>query len=322
MIPSWKPTASLANLQQRARLLAKIRKFFADREVLEVETPLLALHSVTDPHMEVIAAENPMGLELPFFLQTSPEYAMKRLLAAGSGPVYQLAKAFRKGERGNRHNPEFTMLEWYRPDFDDVALMDEVESLLTDLLALEQPCERLSYRDMFQRYLQLDPHQFSVSKLQAIAKQRLDVQMQSENRDDWLNLLLAEIIEPQLGLEVPVFIYDYPASQSALAKTAVDGGGVVVAKRFELYYRSIELANGYDELTDAAELRRRFEQDQVYRQQHNKDARAMDENLLAAMEAGGLPSCAGVALGVDRLLMLAVGADSIDQVIAFPADRS
>lgn len=325
----WQPTATLAVLKQRAVIIEQIRRFFAAREVWEVETPLLARHSVTDPYMAVLTADNPQGGSEPFYLQTSPEYAMKRLLAAGSGAIYQLCKAFRKAERGSRHNPEFTMLEWYRPGFDHHQLMDEVEALVAPLLVAAwapaataaQAFERCSYRQLFQQHFELDPHRADCQQLQQLARQRLDVQMHSDNKHDWLNLLLAEIIEPTLGLDRPVFIYDYPAGQAALAKVTPDADGERVAQRFELYSKGLELANGYYELSNAVELQQRFAADRQARQQAGLSSVADDGYLIAAMQAG-LPDCAGVALGLDRLLMLLTDSRSIDQVVAFPADRA
>ena len=316
----WQPSADISTLKQRAKILADIRHFFAGREVLEVETPLLAKYSVTDPHMDVISAEHPQGFDDHFFLQTSPEYAMKRLLAAGSGAIFQIAKAFRKGEQGSRHNPEFTMLEWYRPGFTDDELMTEVAELVERVLACK-PCERISYRELFQQYLSIDPHKADCQTLEKLARNHLDCQMESDQRDDWLNLLLAEIIEPQLGIDAPVFVEAYPASQSALARVVKNKQGDWVAQRFELYYRGVELANGYYELTDVDELRRRFEQDQVLRKQLQRPYREADHYLLAAM-AQGLPDCAGVALGLDRLIMMALGLARIEQVISFGVESS
>jgi lysyl-tRNA synthetase class 2 len=311
----WQPSADIATLKQRAKILTSIRSFFAERDVLEVETPLLAKYSVTDPHMDVIRAEHPQGLDGHYFLQTSPEYAMKRLLAAGSGAIFQIGKAFRLGEQGSRHNPEFTMLEWYRPGFTDNELIEEIAELVEQVLGC-QPCQRISYRALFQQYLSIDPHRADCQALEKLARDHLDVQMESDQRDDWLNLLLAEVIEPKLGADTPVFIEAYPASQSALARIAEDQYGNLVAQRFELYYRGVELANGYYELTDANELAHRFEQDRVLRQKLQRPDRESDQYLLAAM-AQGLPDCAGVALGVDRLVMMALGLDRIEQVLSF-----
>ena len=317
----WQPAATIEQLKQRAQLIANVRAFFAARNVLEVETPALARYSVTDPHMEVLTAEHPLGEASGFYLQTSPEYAMKRLLATGSGPIFQIAKAFRKGELGSRHNPEFTMLEWYRPGFDDHQLMDEIAELLVTLLGEEGRPLRQSYRQVFQQVLAIDPHEIDCRALEVLARQHIDIQMQSDDRDDWLNLLMAEVIEPALADGAPTFIYDYPASQAALAQVASDDQGVTVARRFELYMRGVELANGYLELLDAQEQRRRFAQEQQKRQQLNRPAVAADQYLLAALEAG-MPACAGVALGLDRLVMLALGLDTIQDVMAFPADRA
>jgi lysyl-tRNA synthetase class 2 len=317
--PDWQPSAPLHCLQQRAQLYSRIRSFFAERGVMEVDLPLLGNYSVTDPYMPVIRVEGD-NASSPRFLQTSPEYAMKRLLAAGSGAIYQLGKAFRADERGSRHNPEFTLLEWYRPGFDDRALMAEIEGLIEVTLGY-QHCDTLSYRDAFMNALDIDPHKSTLDELKEVAKARIDLQMQSDNRDDWLNLLLAETIEPGLGIEAPVFLYNYPASQAALARIEEDEHGVAVARRFELYIRGIELANGYYELTDAAEQAERFDEENKLSNSLGKEGREADPRLLAAL-AHGLPDCAGVALGVDRLLMLMTGASTIDEVMAFPVEKA
>lgn len=288
---------------------------------MEVDTPLLARYTVTDPHMDVLTADNPIGEQQRFYLQTSPEYAMKRLLADDVGAIYQICKAFRRGEHGSRHNPEFTMLEWYRPNFDHYQLMEEVAALLTAVVPGLGDTQTLSYRSLFQQYLQLDPHIVELEHLKDVTNSHIDVQMHSDERDDWLNLLMAEVIEPCLVEQGPTFIVNYPASQAALARVAQDEQGVLVAQRFELYVRGIELANGYFELTDAQELRARFEQEQKKRLVDARPEVASDPYLLAAMESG-LPSCAGVALGLDRLLMLAMGVRSIAETMAFPVDRA
>lgn len=316
----WRPCASISNLRKRAEVIARIRRFFADREVLEVETPLLGRYAVTDPHMDLLTADNPVGLKERYYLQTSPEYAMKRLLAAGSGAIYQLCKAFRRGEVGRRHNPEFTLLEWYRPGFDHWRLMDEISDLIVLITGCLRPL-RVSYRTIFEQHLGIDPHVISCDELESLARSQLDIQMDSSCRDDWLNLLLAEVIEPQLGFEAPVFLFDYPESQAALAKVSEDEKGVLVGRRFELYIRGVELANGYMELTDEDILRRRFAADRQLRKELSRPDVASDASLLAAMKEG-LPECAGVALGVDRLLMVALELDHIDQVITFSSDRA
>lgn len=303
----------MAALQQRAGLLAGIRQFFAERQVLEVETPLLCSNTVTAPHLQSIATAQGM------YLQTSPEYAMKRLLAAGSGAIYQICKAFRESESGTRHNPEFTMLEWYRPDFDHQQLMAEVNQLLS-YLGVADSVQMFSYREIFQNHLGIDPHQASLTDLQELAAQRLDLQFASDIRDDWLDLLLSHEIEPRLGLDCPQFIYDYPASQAALSIVAADEHGEPVAQRFELYINGLEIANGYHELADAGELRQRFISDQQQRKAQGLPHIELDERLLAAMEAG-LPPCSGVALGVDRLLMASKPGQGIDEVISFPFAR-
>ncbi|MDY6981256.1 MAG: EF-P lysine aminoacylase EpmA, partial [Pseudomonadota bacterium] len=258
------------------------------------------------------------------YLHTSPEYPMKRLLAAGSGPIYQVCKVFRAGEAGRRHNPEFTMLEWYRPGFDHHALMQEVDdlvrALLADAFSLEETC-RFSYRDLFLRYLQLDPFTCTVKELQQQARQQhIDIAHHPDmERDNWLDLLLTHVIEPQLPANRPVFVYDYPASQGALARLQQQND-ITVASRFELYLGGLELANGYHELQDPAEQRQRFERDQQQRQQQGRFVPEIDEKFLAALEHG-LPDCAGVALGLDRLLMIASGKDDIRDVLSFSIER-
>lgn len=328
MSNSWQPSASFAHLQQRAALLRRIRDYFYRAAVLEVDTPLLAPAPVTDPHIDAIAA----GSAGEGYLQTSPEYAMKRLLAAGSGPIYQICKAFRAGEQGQRHRSEFTMLEWYRPGFSLEQLRDEVATIVQLAFSAvneagsavgsetndsaPRPLQWLSYRSLFEQHLGLNPHTASVDALRDCAREHLDTDYDSDERDDWLQLLMAMRIEPKLDGDSLWFVYDFPVGQAALAKTAKNADGEVVAKRFELYVQGVELANAYDELTDASELRRRAEQDLLRRKALAKPLPPIDEALMAAMDAG-LPECAGVALGVDRLLMLALGERDISKVLAF-----
>jgi lysyl-tRNA synthetase class 2 len=319
----WRPTASLPALAARADLNRLIRDFFQHRAVLEVETPLMSRGSGTDPHLAPIVARYGVGHGgegAPRYLQTSPEFAMKRLLAAGSGSIYQLGKAFRDGERGPRHNPEFTMLEWYRPGFSLERLMEEVEALVRGVLTLAaDPIPRLSYAALFQRELGIDPHAAPLEQLQALVHARVDRQLELAERDACLDLLYSALIEP--ALIAPVFIQDYPASQAALAKTEPDAQGRLVARRFELVIGGLELANGYDELSDATEQARRFEQDGIKRARLGLPEIAADTRLVAAL-AQGLPACAGVALGVDRLLMLKLGTRNIEDVLAFPEARA
>ncbi len=312
----WQPAAALPALRARAAVNAAIRAFFAAREVLEVEVPLLAGATVTDPQIESLSLATTAGQR---YLQTSPEFAMKRLLAAGSGPIYCLGKAFRRAECGRRHNPEFTLLEWYRPGYDDCRLMQEVAQLLGAVLDIDR-VERLSYRDLFQRHLGVDPHTASVATLQQLARRHMEVDWEDGDRDIWLDLLLSHVLEPQLAAGL-TFIYDYPASQAALARLQRDDQGQWVAKRFEAYVNGMELANGYWELSDAGEQRQRFAADLERRRARGLPCPQPDQQLLAAL-AAGLPDCAGVALGVDRLIMLKLGAASIDEVLAFPFDRA
>lgn len=315
----WKPSASLQNLQKRAQLLANIRGFFSERGVLEVETPLLASATVPDVFIESIAAQVIDGASSSQkFLQTSPEYFMKRLLASGSGSIYQIAKAFRQEEKSKRHNVEFTLLEWYRVSYSLDQLMTELEQLLQEVLACG-PIPRLSYRELFQQYLQIDPHKISLEDLQRLAAKEVDLSSTDLSRTDYLQLLLGNSIEPQLPPFC--FIYDYPKEQAALAAIEEDEQGVAVAKRFELFGHTMELANGYFELSDAAEQRSRFEADNAMRMEKGLQTHELDENLIAALESG-LPSCAGVAVGVDRLLMLLTGAKHIGEVISFDSEHA
>jgi len=308
----WRPTADPAALEARARLLAQIRDFFARRSVLEVETPLLSANTVTDPNIEPMAVDQR-------WLQTSPEYAMKRLLAAGSGPIYQLCKAFRVGEAGPRHNPEFSLLEWYRPDFTLQQLMAEVADLVGSLLPRADWLS-FTYRELFRKFLDIDPFTVELDALRALSLQHIDLSFDEADRDVWLDLLLTHLIEPQLAGLGAVFVQDYPASQAALARLRQDGE-VQVAQRFELYIDGLELANGYCELTDADELAQRFARDNRQLQANGSAARPVDRRLLLAMQAG-LPDCSGVALGVDRLLMLQLGATGLGEVLSFDWQRA
>jgi len=314
----WRPTASWENLKRRAEILAQIREFFEKRGVLEVETPLAAAAPASDLHLHSIRLELDAGPERrELYLQTSPEFAMKRLLAAGSGPIYQISKAFRDGESGRRHNPEFTLLEWYRPGFDHHALMDEVDELLAEILDVP-PAERRTYGELFAERWGLDPHEAEAEELENAAISA-GLNLRDLDRDGWLHLLWSHGVEPDLGRGEPTFVLDFPASQAALAR--IRPSDPPVAERFEVYVEGVELANGFHELIDAAEQRRRFEADLEARRRNGLPEVPIDEHLLAALEAG-MPECAGIALGVDRLVMLAVGASSIAEVLAFPVERA
>lgn len=312
-------------LRLRAELLSKLRSFFAERQFLEVETPILSADVVVDRHldpMSAVLAEDPRRPDIGerLWLQTSPEFGMKRLLAAGATAIYQITKAFRNGEIGRLHNPEFTMVEWYRAG-DDMTTGMTLLSDLCEALLNRGPAERLSYTAAFERHVGLNLHLANIEELSSAAR-RLKISVPDgigDDRDGWLNLLLAECVEPHLGQQSPTILYDYPASQAALA--IVRGENPPVAERFELYVRGIELANGYHELLNAAELRRRNAVNNAARTAEGKPSLPEESRLLAAMEAG-LPACSGVALGFDRLVMIAAGASSIAEVIAFPIDRA
>lgn len=300
-------------LRARAQMYAKIRNFFAQRNVLEVETPLLAAHTVSDPYIQSFVVQD-------YFLQTSPEYAMKRLLASGSGCIYQICKAFRCEEAGSMHNPEFTMLEWYRLGYDHMQLLHEMDELLQ--LLLERPSANImSYQDLFEQHFGFNPHTANIDQLQSCADdQQLNLSkaaLQNLTVTDWLQLLMSHVIEPKLNGPAPWIIYNFPAPQAALAKILPTDPPV--AARFEVYIDGIELANGYYELQDATEQKQRFIADNEVRKKNSQREISADNRLLAALEKG-LPDCAGVALGLDRLLMLQQDLKSIKEVLAFPIE--
>lgn len=318
---SWKPSASIQNLIKRAKIIAEIRQFFTDRGVLEVETPAMSEFSVTDVHLSTFHTQflSPFASQAKtLYLMTSPEYHMKRLLASGSGPIFQLCRVFRNEEAGSRHNPEFTMLEWYRPFFDMYRLINEVDDLLQQILDCE-PAESYSYQFVFQTYVGLDP--LSATKAQLLAKAREHGLQcdENEHRDTLLQFLFSEVVEANIGRERPTAVYHFPASQAALAQISSEDHRV--AERFEFYYKGLELANGFHELSDAKEQLRRFELDNQQRRAMGLQPQALDQRFLAALQAG-IPHCSGVALGVDRLLMIAMNAECIDEVMAFGVDRA
>lgn len=330
-LPDWRPAADWPTLRRRAELYAHVRRFFDVRGCVEVDTPLLSADTVVDRHLDPVECtlsddpcEPHRGRRL--FLQTSPEFAMKRLLAA-AGPdaprgIYQIAHAVRAGERGPRHNPEFALLEWYRLGDDYAAGQDLLAELAGELFGL--PVERIRYREALQRWAGVDPLTDDGAALNA-AVERLGiaapVSLAASDRDGWLDLLLTEAVEPQLGAERPLIVFDYPPSQAALARVRQTAGEPAVAERFELYFRGLELANGYHELLDAEQLLARAQANNVARSADGKPALPVESRLLAAMRSG-LPVCTGVALGLDRVLMLLVSAADLRDVLAFPIDRA
>ena len=319
----WQPSATISALKQRARILQKIRQFFADKDVLEVDTPALSQATVTDQHLHSFNTQfhSPFASKpQTLYLQTSPEFAMKRLLCAGSGAIYQICKAFRNEEAGHFHNPEFTMLEWYRPDFDHHQLMAEMDELIQLILGCNS-AEKLTYQQAFETHLNCDPINASLSDIQSLASTQgyQDMAQNEQDKDTLLTLLFSQKVEPKIGQQRPCFVYGFPASQAALAK--ITPSDTKVAERFELYFKGIELANGFHELDDADEQLARFEADNTKREQHGLTTMPIDQHLIAAL-SHGLPQCAGVAMGIDRLVMLAIHASSIEQVIAFEHNRA
>lgn len=319
----WQPRAGLDVIRLRATLLARIRAFFSERGVLEVDTPVLSRFAATDPALDsfVTAYLGPGAAQgLPLYLQTSPEFFMKRLLAAGSGPVYQLARVFRNAECGRMHNPEFVMLEWYRPGLDPQALMDEIDALLAFTLQglFDYRCaRRIGYRQLFRDHTGLDPWSDDVPKLREFIQSNIGPVphgMDETRLTPWLDLILTHWIEPRIG-DQALFVYDFPVAQAALARLRQEP--VPVAERFELYLKGVELANGFHELGDAAEQGQRFAADNSLRVRSGVAAMPVDEHLLAALEAG-LPDSSGVALGFDRLLTLAANLPDVASGMAFP----
>ena len=311
----WRPGTSPARLKARATLLRDIREYFTSQGVLEVETPIMSVAGNTDPEIESIKTNSNR------YLRTSPEFAHKRLLSAGSGDIYEMGRVFRASETGRTHNPEFTMLEWYRTGFSYHQLMDEVSSLVKCCgqgKFRHWPVEKHSYQELFLHSVDIDPFTATAAELASTASSH-GIDELDLDRKQWLDLLLSVVIQPGLPGDQLTFVYDFPADQAALAR--LRPGSPALAERFELYLGQIELANGYQELTDATEQRQRFEAENTRRKQRGQEICTIDHHLLAALE-NGLPECAGVALGVDRLLMAICDAKTINEVTAFPYSRA
>ncbi len=289
----WQPDASIKTLRARAQLLSQIRCFFDQRGVLEVETPLMMRAQACEPHLQAFTLGE-------FALQTSPESAMKRLLAAGSGPIFQLCKAFRFGEQGHKHNPEFTMLEWYRPGFSFEAIIQETLAII-ELVLGECIIHRYRYHDVFYKAFGINPHVATLAELKYIAEQHVEGCFEDMSHSDYLDLLMSCVVEPEFDANAITVITDFPACQAAMAKLE-NTDSHSYAKRFEAYYAGLELANGYDELCDATELASRMGD--------------TDPHLIGAMQAG-LPECCGVALGIDRLMMAKMQERDINKVLSF-----
>lgn len=318
---TWTPSASRDALRLRAWVNRLVREFFHARGVLEVETPVLSMAGNTDPniasfHLEFSGRTD--GAPRTRWLRTSPEFALKRLLAAGVGDCYELGRVFRDGEAGGRHNPEFTMLEWYRIGWNHLRLIEETAELVRAALSMlgrDATLRVLRYRDLYRDALGIDPFTAGEGELRA-ALGDIEIDPAGLTRDDWLDLLMTHRLQPAFAADALLAVVDYPASQCALARVCVDGDGHPVAERFELYLGPVELANGYHELRDAAEQGARFARDGDVRRSRNDVVPPTDTHLLAALDSG-LPACAGVALGVDRLLMAMLETPRIADVLAF-----
>lgn len=323
---SWQPTLTWEYAQKRSQILKKIRQFFEERKVVEVETPALSQGTVTDVHLEGISchynflSDSSADNAATLYLQTSPEFHMKRLLASGYGCIFQIAKAFRHEEAGRFHNPEFTLLEWYRLGFDHFQLMDEVSELLKYILACNEPT-KITYQQLFIKYLSIDPLVVSRTELLTLIDYHdklSDWLCKEPDNDILLQFIFTEIIEPQIGYDAPCFVYNFPSSQASLANICSEDDRV--AERFECYFKGIELLNGFNELTDAEDQIKRFQEDNDKRKLLSLPEKPIDKNFIEALSKG-LPKCAGVALGIDRLIMLAVKAEYIEEVISFPIAR-
>ncbi len=324
---SWQPTLSWENAQKRAQILQQVRQFFNERNVVEVETPALSLGTVTDVYLDAFTcryhflSDSTVEHATPLYLQTSPEFHMKRLLASGYGCIFQIAKAFRHEGSGRYHNPEFTMLEWYRLGFDHFDLMNEVAELLKIVLGCVEPIQ-ITYQQLFIEQLGLDPLNANRKQLIAVITENdklSDWLVTEQNSDILLQFIFSEIIEPNIGNSAPCFVYNFPQPQASLAKICPDDKRV--AQRFECYYQGIELVNGFNELTDAKHQLQRFQQDNSQRNKLGLLEKRIDNNFISALSYG-LPQCSGVALGIDRLIMLVLKAEHIEQVISFPVERA
>ncbi len=314
------PNCSLETWKARAALTAKVRKFFEVRGVLEVETPVLSRASGTDAHLDYFETSG----KIPRYLMTSPEFHLKRLLAAGFGDIFEIAHAFRQDEIGGKHNSEFQLVEWYRVGMPFEKLMEEVEDFASEILGRPVRAERLRFREAYRRYAGVDPFADSAKEFRRALKEKGVPDVENSEaffREDWWDYLMVTLVEPNLGKEAPQFLMDYPESCAALAKTYINLEGDRVAKRFELYIDNMELCNGYEELTDAVEQRHRFELDIAYRKANQKPVPAIDERFLAALE-NGMPAASGVAVGLDRLYMLALGKKEIADVVLFMDDNA
>lgn len=318
---TYQPTATLESARERATMYATIRQFFAEREVLEVQTPVMSQAGNTDIFLQSVSTNVTVN-DKPrtYYLHTSPEFAMKRLLAAWQVPMYQICPVFRDNEIGRRHNVEFTMLEWYRPGFSLDELARELNDLVSVVMGYTVIFDHYRYVDAFLDFVKIHPFTASCDTLQAIARDNGIFVDMGDDHQGWLDVLFSQLVEPHLGKDLPTLLYDYPVATASLAKTTTDKDGNLVARRFELYMNGLEIANAYDELADGQALRVRFEQDNLARKQRGLPVMPIDDNLLAACDA--LPPCSGIAVGLDRLLMVKVGAETLEQVVAFPITQA
>lgn len=318
---NYQSTTTLDIARQRAKLYATIRQFFASRNVLEVQTPVLSQAGNTDVFLQSVSA-NVTVQDRPqtYYLHTSPEFAMKRLLATWQVPMYQICPVFRDNEVGTRHNIEFTMLEWYRPDWTLEQLTGELNDLLSTVFGYTVIFDHYRYVDAFMDFVKIHPLTASCDTLKAIAVDNGITLDMGDDHQGWLDILFSHLVEPHLGKDLPTIIYDYPVATASLAKVTTDKDGNQVARRFELYINGLELANAYDELADGQALRLRFTQDNSERKKRGLPLMPMDEYLLSACD--DLPACSGIAVGLDRLLMCVTGINKIEEVVSFPSTKA
>ncbi len=318
---TYQPSCSLEIARQRARLYANIRQFFAERDVLEVQTPIMSQAGNTDIFLQSVSAKVSL-FDKPkiYYLHTSPEFAMKRLLADWQVPMYQICSVFRDNEIGKRHNIEFQMLEWYRPYWSLEKLLNELNDLLSAVYGYSVIFDHYRYADAFMDFVKIHPFTASCDTLRAIAQDHQIFVEMGNDHQGWLDILFSHLVEPNLGKDLPTIIYDYPVATASLAKIATDSEGNQVAKRFELYINGLEIANAYDELADGQALHQRFLQDNLEREKRGLPVMPIDKYLLMACD--NLPSCSGIAVGLDRLLMTMTEAKRIDEVISFPIEKA
>ncbi|MFI3256261.1 MAG: elongation factor P--(R)-beta-lysine ligase [Psittacicella sp.] len=317
----WEPNLSIELLKSRNKFIKEVRNFFDKRDILEVDTPILSSYGVTDVNLNTFSTfyNSPYNSKYKtLYMITSPEYHMKRILAKYNIPIYQVTKVFRNEEEGVKHNPEFTMLEWYRPGFDMFDLISEIEDLMKDTIKISK-VELMSYTEVFEKYFNIDPISCDINILKEEALKYNYSSLNPQDRDSLLEFLFSIHIEPKVGNIHPIAVYNFPATQASLAR--VDPNNSLLANRFEIYYKGVELANGFNELTNYKAQLERFKKDNIKRSELNLPEIEIDINLIEALKSG-MKQVSGVAIGLDRLIMIALDKKSISEVLSFPIDKA